>query len=122
MNEPAFLRSIKQKMIERFQHNWRTKLASSNSFLCIVFFKSYHLAETYVNDVTIKKVPKLRFGINELGINKRSVPENSPCRDCPCRGNLEDEPHFLLHCPVYSEIRRKYISEFIGQDTDTLDI
>ena len=89
-------------------------------------FTSYHLAEKYVNDVTIKRfrdcIIRLRFGINELGINKRYVPESSLCRDCPsCRGNfnLEDEPHFLFHCPVCEEIRRKYISEFIGQDTDT---
>ena len=25
---------------------------------------------------------------------------------------LEDESHFLFHCPVYSAIRQKYISEF----------
>ena len=54
MNETAFLPSIKQKMIERFQRDWRTKLASSNRLSVYRMFKSYHLAENYVNDVTVK--------------------------------------------------------------------
>ena len=57
LNEPAFLRSIKQKMIERFQRDWRIKLESSNIFSVYRTFKSHHQAEKYANDN--KRVPRL---------------------------------------------------------------
>ena len=56
---------------------------------------------------------RLRFGINELKVNKRYGSDNVTNKNCSfCPGLLEDESHFLFHCPVYSAIRQKYITEF----------
>ena len=64
-------------MIERFQHDWRTKLASSNRFSVYRMFKSYHLVENYVNDVTIESfrdcIIILRFGINKRYMFQKAV-------------------------------------------------
>ena len=87
MNQHFFL-FIKQKMIEFnvfMKPDSRTKLASSNILNVYVYvyriLKSYHQAEMYVNDVTIKTfregITTIRFEINELGINKLYVSENS---------------------------------------------
>ena len=56
----------------------------------------------------------MRFGINELRVNKRYESENIVNKDCA--GILEDETHFLFHCPLYSSIRHKHISEFMAQE------
>ena len=59
---------------------------------------------------------RLRFGINELKVNKRYVSENIVNKDCTfCLGTPEDEAHFLFHCPLYSSIRHKHIAEFMVQ-------
>ena len=56
---------------------------------------------------------RLRFGINELKVNKRYGSDNVTNKNCSfCPGLVEDESHFLFHCPVYSAIRQKYIAEF----------
>ena len=55
---------------------------------------------------------RLRFGINELKVNKRYGSDNVTNKNCSfCPGLLEDESHFLFHCPVYSAIRQKHIAE-----------
>jgi len=59
----------------------------------------------------------LHFGINELRVNKRYESEKIVNKDCAfCPGILEDETHFLFHCPLYSSIRHKHIAEFMAQE------
>ena len=49
-------------------------------------------------------------------MNKRYECENIVNKDCAfCPGILEDETHFLFHCPLYSSIRHKHI-EFTAQE------
>ena len=120
-NETAFLSAFKCKMIERFQQEWYSKVSSSERFATYCTFKSSHVAETYLNDITIKKfrdaLVRLRFGINELRVNKRYESENIVNKDCAfCPGILEDETHFLFHCPLYSSIRHKHIAELMAQE------
>ena len=108
-------------MIERFQQEWYSKVSSNERFATYCTFKSSHVAETYLNDITIKKfrdaLVRLRFGINELRVNKRYESENIVNKDCAfCPGILEDETHFLFHCPLYSSIGHKHISEFMAQE------
>ena len=116
-NETSFLSAFKRKMVERFQEEWHTKISNSERFSTYRSFKSIHAAEKYLNDITIKKfrdtLIRLRFGINELKVNKRYGSDNVTNKNCSfCPGLLEDESHFLFHCPVYSAIRQKYIAEF----------
>ena len=79
------------------------------------------MAETYLNDITIKKFRDalvwLRFGINELWVNKHYESENIVNKDCAfCPGILEDGTHFICHCRLYSSTRHKHIAEFMDQE------
>ena len=109
-------------MIERFQQEWYSKMSSSEIFAIYCTFKSSHVAETYLDDITIRRfrgaLVRLRFGINELRrVNKRYECENIVNKECAfCPGILEDETHFLFHCPLYSSIRHKHIAEFMAQE------
>ena len=53
-NETAFLSVFKCKMIERFQQEWYSKVSSSEIFATYRTFKSSHVTETYLNDITNK--------------------------------------------------------------------
>ena len=109
-------------MIQRFKLEWSTKTSNSDRFATCLLFKSVHQAERYINAITIKKfrdtLIRLRFGINELGVNKRFQPENA-IKMCPfCPGVLEDESHFLFICPVYAGVRHKYLREVTDNDVE----
>jgi hypothetical protein len=123
VNVNAFIRSFKQSMIDKFRSDWATKLESSDRFSTYRMFKETHKAETYLNDVTIKRfrdsVIRLRLGINELKINSRFSLANVD-KSCPfCPGTMEDESHFLLSCPVYKNLRERYIQEFLIHDLNS---
>ena len=95
------------------QKKKKKKKSNSDRFSTYRRVKSIHVAEKYLNDITITKfrdtLIRLCFGINELKVNERYGSDNVTNKNCSF---LEDESHFLLHCPVYSAIRHKYIAEF----------
>ena len=73
-----------------------------------------HQKERYLDSIAIKKfrdtLIQLRLGICEIGVNKIYQPTNTVNQNCPfCKNNLENEYHFLFNCPLYSDIRLKYI-------------
>ena len=120
-NETAFISAFKCKMIESFQQEWYSKVSSSERFATYRTFKSSHVAETYLNDITIKRfrdaLVRLRFGINKLRVNKRYESENIVNKDSAfCPGILEDGTHFLFHCPLHSSIRHKHTAELMAQE------
>ena len=111
-----------KKTIERFKLEWSTKISDSDRFSTYRIFRSVLQAEKYINDITIKKfrdiIIRLRLGIYELGVNKRFQPE-SVNKTCPLRSNvLEDVFHLLFNCPVYADIRYKYLRQFIVHDVE----
>ena len=121
-NEVTFLSSIRQKIIERFKLEWSTKISDSDRFSTYRIIKSVLQAEKYLKNITIKKfrdtLIRLRLGINELGVNKRLQPE-SVNKTCPlCPNVLEHEFHLLFSCPVYADMRHKYLRQFIVHDVE----
>jgi hypothetical protein len=112
-NEAAFIRSLRNRMIDKFKEDWKIKISSSDRFSSYRIFKSEHYIEFYLNDITIKRfrdtLVRLRLGINELGVNKRYNVTNVDNRNCPfCPGIVEDEIHFIFDCPTYEPVRHKY--------------
>jgi len=126
-NTPGFLRLIRNKMIERFQEEWKDKVDRSDRFSIYRLFKQSHGIEHYLSDITIKRfrdcVIRFRFGINDLKANKRFYYSNSiSLQDCPfCPNKREDEIHFIFHCPVYTDLRKKYVDNMIITNCD-LDV
>ena len=122
-HERAFLSSVKRKLIENFQQEWFAKISSSERFSTYRLFKEVHQGEKYINDITIKKfrdsLIRLRFGINELGVNKRYQIVTDTSKNCPfCPEELEDESHFLFHCQTYTDLRNKYLLDLSSNGED----
>ena len=113
-NEKAFVKHLKDKLIENFIDNWKTKLMNSDRFFTYRIFKSDFGREFYLDDLTIKRfrdcMIRFRLGINDLGVNRR-YNYNERERYCPfCPNELEDEIHFLFVCEKYTDLRVKYLS------------
>ena len=113
-NEKAFLSSFKQHMIERFKLKWNAKISESDRFPTYDSFRSHHQLKTFLNTITIKKFSdtliSLRFGLTELGVNKRFKCGSFVNKNCSfCPNIFEMNPHLPFCCPAYADIRRKYL-------------
>ena len=119
-DKSAFLSSFKKnRIIGRFRGDWYSKISTRDRFSTYKVFKVTHQKEKYLDSITIKKfrdaLIKLRLEICEIGVNKRYHPTNTVNQNCPFRrNNLENEYHFLFKCPLYSDIRLKYIPTLTG--------
>ena len=78
------------------------------------------MREQYLGILTLKKfiVIMARFRTSshtleiELGRHKGTLLSQRICEYCELRGStcIEDEFHLVLNCPMYAEIRQRYLS------------
>jgi hypothetical protein len=112
-HEKLFLRAFRQRMIDCYKQDWFGKLMDSDRFSTYGSFKSLLQPEKYLTDITITKFRnvfvRLRLGILDINGNKRYSAVPNVCPFCP---SVENEIHFLLHCPVYQDLRVKYILKY----------
>ena len=71
------------------------------------------MSEDYFEHVSIKCfrdcIVKLRLGLLPLkGASFRNMFLNNPDKKCYC-GEIEDEMHFVCTCPLYANLRAKYL-------------
>ena len=122
-NESLFLKLFKQRMIDCFKQSWDEKVRESERFATYRSFKELHQTEIYLSEITLSKFRnvfvKLRFGINDLLINKRYSNTTKNCHFC---GRLEDELHVLFFCPGYRTLREKYIARHINETNSRVPV
>ena len=110
----AFYKSLKQRLIDQFWQNWHSDLLTKDRYDFYRSFKQNHNREHYTTTITINKFKKafarFRMGITELRNNERFLRPLSS-RECffcsPAK--IENEYHFLFVCPIYHDIRTKYL-------------
>ncbi|RUM93187.1 MAG: hypothetical protein DSZ28_08770, partial [Thiothrix sp.] len=116
-NKNVFLSCLKQRIRDCYHQEWHSKLESSERFRMYSSFKNVFKHEQYLHGISIKKFRdvfvRFRFGINELMTNRVHVRDKRDDLSCPfCRGEIENENHFLLHCKTYDDIRRTYLKNY----------
>ena len=106
-------KNIENECFEKFKEEWYDKIMSDdkNKLRTYRIFKNVYGVENYL----IFNIPgryrsalaKLRCGVApiriETGRYENIDIENRLCFNC--NDDVEDEKHFLLNCPVYSDIR-----------------
>ena len=114
-NVKYFLHQLKQRMKDCFLQEWNAKNTSSERYKWFSTIKQNHGLENFLNVLDIKKFRdvyiRFRFGINDLRCNKRF--DNINDTNCPFCGVTENEEHFLLLCPTYHQLRKKYLEPYI---------
>ena len=113
-NVSAFLRVLKQRMIDCYMQDWNNKLYNSDRYSTYRSFKSLFCRERYLNDITLTKFRNIfvrfRLGIIDININKRYAAENVS-KLCPFCSYTEDELHVLLYCKKYTDLRERFLSK-----------
>ena len=108
---------LKQRLTDNFVQNWSSRLDNSSRTLfyrSIASFKFQPYPE-YINICKFSQsFSKLRWSSHRLQIEAgrwarpSSIPLNE--RKCSFCQVTEDEFHFVLECQLYSDLRKKYIS------------
>ena len=118
-NERAFLAILKERLCDDFNEEWTTAINSSEIFCLYASFKSNLLTENYLDFVRIKcfrdVLIKLRMGVLPLNANRfRYTHENASKILCSfCETEIGDEVHFICFCPLYNELRQRYIHRYL---------
>ena len=112
-DEGQLVCTLRQKLIDRFNQQWEERL-TNNRFTTYLLFKKARYFEPYL-DILDKQIfreslTRFRFGISVIKLHKLRYSQTDSNLLCPmCIEEDEDEIHFLLHCPVYNDLRKKYI-------------
>ena len=98
-----------------FIQNWHEKLSESDRCQTYISFKLNFGKEKYIDDISINRFrqafARLCLGANALAINNQYIQE-VPETNCKVCYVPETEIHFILHCPLYVDVRRKHLSVF----------
>ena len=121
-SKPPFVyKKLFQRLCDIFHQETFEKISGPNSKLrTYALFKKDQGYEEYltkIKNVAVRKnVTKFRLSNHKLMIEvgrHKKLPANE--RYCPfCPENVEDESHFLFHCPIYRFQRSKYLASITG--------
>ena len=108
--------TIKRRLRDQFIQDWNASINSMSKLDAYCKFKKNFCFEEYLVKIADEKHRKVftRFRMCshdleiEAGRFNRIQRENRSCRLCT-QHMVENEYHFLMCCPKYSEIRRKYL-------------
>lgn len=119
-NSSLFLKSLKQRLNDTFIQNWESRLQNSSRALFYKELSSFDYKQ-YLDIVSIKKfriaLTKLRSSSHRLEIETgrwarpKIERQNRKCKICSL-DVIEDEFHFVLECPNYTQLRTLLIKPY----------
>ena len=114
---PYFL--IKQRIFDSYKQSWYSFINNSNRLEMYSRYKHEFDLENYLDCLENKKfriaLTKFRLSSHDLAVERgRYDDTNRNDRICKfCNGSLiENEYHFLLVCPLYRELRQRYMKPY----------
>ena len=120
IDHKMFIGVFKQRIIDCFLQEWQSSINESSLLDTYKLFKANFEYETYLDILPLNlrsMLSKLRLSSHSLRIqtgrySNVCLPRNERiCLYCTTR-DIEDEYHFVITCPVYTEIRKKYIKRY----------
>ena len=108
---------LKQRVIDEFIQNWHEHIDNSESLILYKHLKEHFLPEFYINVLPLKLrtvITKIRISAHQLRletgryVRTHIKKHNRLCTLCNTR-DIEDEYHFFVICPIYSNLRKRYI-------------
>jgi len=110
---------VKNRILDMYKQSWYSGINNPGRLETYSLFKNEFIFENYLDFITIRKyriaLTRFRVSSHDLAIERGryiNVPRNE--RKCIyCNSNiLENEYHFLLICPRYSDLRSQFIKRY----------
>ena len=119
VNVEVFLSFFKQRLKDHYCQGWNNELENSSRARMYRLFGNF-VYQPYLDLIQVEKfrvaLTRFRVSAHRLAVESGrwhkpdKIPYNErKCQLCNC---LEDEFHFLLECPLNSEIRKLYIKGY----------
>ena len=113
------LESIKIRILDQFKQNWLSNINQSGRLSTYCMFKTKFEFEPYLHIIKQNKyriaLSKFRLSSHNLEIEQGRYYNieraERKCKIC-CTNLIENEYHFMLTCPLYSHLRRKYFKSY----------
>lgn len=119
VNGNVFCNHFKQRLIDCFIQKWQNDLEKNRVLTMYKHIKNTFTFENYLNTMPVRlRVPLSRIRLSshslriETGRYGRARIERNQRICTLCTLDVEDEYHFIITCPVYNDIRRKYIKTY----------
>ena len=116
---------FKQRVLDVFKQSWFNDIANNR---VLTLYKNYKLSfdfEHYLNVLPNKlkvALSRLRLSSHQLCIKTERYSQNRVdraqriCTLCN-KPDIEDKYHFVLVCPIYSNLRQRYIRPYVYKFT-----
>ncbi|XP_060583529.1 uncharacterized protein LOC132739756 [Ruditapes philippinarum] len=110
---------VKNRILDIYKQEWYSNIRNSSRLSSYSIYKRSLETEDYLNKVNINKfrisLTKFRLSSHNLAIEtgryENVARENRLCTNCNLNV-IENEFHFLLVCPKYYSLRRKYLKPY----------
>ena len=110
---------IKQRLFDSYYQSWYSNINNSNRLLSYAGFKHEFKFEKYLDFIGERKyrtaLSKFRLSSHNLNIERgryEGIPRDERlCNVCNMNA-VETEYHFLLVCPRYTDLRRKFLKPY----------
>ena len=115
----SLLATIKQRILDQYYQTWYCNINNSQGLITYSRFKHTFNLEKYLDSIHDKKLKiamnRFRLSSHRLEIERgryRNIQRSDrKCKFC-IQDAIENEYHFLLACPQYLDIRRKYLRRY----------
>jgi len=118
-NVKTFLHIFKQRLVDMFIQEWTGTLRERDRYQPYTSFKTIFEKERYILDIDVYcfrvAISHVRFNVLPLNNNIHRYKESNHDKACPfCKIHIENEQHFLFACPMYEDLRLKFLKESNG--------
>ena len=114
-DEKTFLKEFKNRLITEYKQEWSDSIATNERYLMYNTFKSSLTMSSFLHDLKHIKARncllRIRLGVSQLRSHRLRFARNTEVDlACPfCNKEIESGIHFILSCPMYNDLRDKYI-------------
>ena len=110
-----FVKQYLQNLKDQFIQTWHSRCDDNRKLNYYKLYKTQFHVEKYIMAIDVDKfrtsMANFRSSVHKLMIEKgRHYDISREYRLCPyCESVIEDEYHFVIVCPLYSNIRKLYL-------------
>ena len=113
-NDKLFLRSIKQRLLDIHYQNWTSVMNSKESYEMYRLIKPTPGEEKYFSLFYIRSFriayTQFRTNVLPININIKRFSEDKDTLNCIfCVDEIEDVHHFMIKCPMYLDLRLRFL-------------
>ena len=123
-NVKPFIKELEERLRSSFCHRWCNHLDTSERLSVYNSYKHSSQREGYVDvlwmEVYRNCLAQFRMGVSQINLHRHrfsTTTDNTTCPNttCPfCASRQETEIHFVFQCPVYNQLRSKYLPDIIN--------